>query len=32
METHETQNSIFPKGERAPANYFTGMAWVTAQY
>ncbi|HEY5825324.1 MAG TPA: cupin domain-containing protein [Cyclobacteriaceae bacterium] len=28
METSENQNPIFPKGERAPVDYFTGMAWV----
>ena len=27
METH---NAIFPKGEKAPADYFTGTAWVRA--
>jgi quercetin dioxygenase-like cupin family protein len=24
----ETQNAIFPKGEKAPADYFTGTTWV----
>ena len=24
----EINNEIFPKGDRAPANYFTGTAWV----
>ncbi len=24
----ENNNPIFPKGERAPAEYFTGTAWV----
>jgi quercetin dioxygenase-like cupin family protein len=24
----ENQNSIFPKGEKAPAEYFTGTVWV----
>ena len=24
----ENKNTIFPKGERAPAEYFTGTAWV----
>ena len=24
----EIQNPIFPKGEKAPADYFTGTAWV----
>ena len=28
MNTSETQNAIFPKGEQAPADYFTGTAWV----
>ena len=30
MNTRENQNtaSIFPKGEKAPAEYFTGTAWV----
>ena len=26
--TSENQNSIFPKGELAPAEFFTGKAWV----
>jgi quercetin dioxygenase-like cupin family protein len=28
MSTSENQNVIFPKGEKAPADYFTGIAWV----
>ncbi len=28
MNTSEKQNTIFPKGERAPADYFTGTVWV----
>ena len=28
MNTTEKQNTIFPKGERAPADYFTGTVWV----
>ena len=28
MNTSENQNSIFPKGEKAPADYFTGTTWV----
>ncbi|MBA3648068.1 MAG: cupin domain-containing protein [Chitinophagales bacterium] len=28
MDTSENQNIIFPKGERAPADYFNGIAWV----
>ena len=30
MNTRETQtdNNIFPKGEKAPADYFTGTVWV----
>ena len=28
MNTSEKQNSVFPKGERAPADYFTGVVWV----
>lgn len=24
----ENQSSIFPKGEKAPAEYFTGTVWV----
>jgi len=28
MNNSEEQNSIFPKGERAPADYFTGVVWV----
>jgi quercetin dioxygenase-like cupin family protein len=24
----EDQNNIFPKGEKAPAEYFTGTAWI----
>jgi len=25
---HNSENTIFPKGDRAPAEYFTGTAWV----
>src|SRR5208337_3174465 len=28
MNTLENQNAIFPKGDRASADYFTGTAWV----
>ena len=28
MNTSEKQHSIFSKGERAPADYFTGTVWV----
>ena len=28
MKTSENQKTIFPKGEKAPADYFTGTAWV----
>jgi quercetin dioxygenase-like cupin family protein len=28
METLKNQTSIFPKGEKAPADYFTGIAWL----
>ena len=28
MSTSENQNAIFPKGETAPADYFTGTAWL----
>lgn len=28
MDTSENQNPIFPKVEKAPADYFTGAAWV----
>jgi quercetin dioxygenase-like cupin family protein len=28
MHTYETKDSIFPRGDRAPADYFTGTAWV----
>jgi len=28
MNTSEMQNTIFPKGERAPTDYFTGVVWV----
>jgi len=30
MNTVENQpgNNIFPKGEKAPADYFTGTAWI----
>ncbi len=28
MKLSENQNTIFPKGEKASAEYFTGMAWL----
>ncbi len=28
MYTSGSESSIFPKGEKAPAEYFTGTAWV----
>jgi len=28
MNTLENQNTLFPKGDRAPADYFTGTAWL----
>ena len=28
MNTLESQNTIFPKGEKAPADYFTETAWI----
>ena len=28
MNISEDQNTIFPRGERAPADYFTGTAWL----
>jgi quercetin dioxygenase-like cupin family protein len=28
MNTVKDQNKIFPKGENAPADYFTGTAWL----
>jgi quercetin dioxygenase-like cupin family protein len=28
MNTSEQQDTIFPKGEKAPTDYFTGTAWV----
>ena len=28
MNTSDDQAPIFPKGERAPADYFVGTAWV----
>jgi 4-carboxymuconolactone decarboxylase len=28
MNTSENQNAIFPKGEKTPADYFTGTAWL----
>ena len=28
MDTSENQNNIFPKGEKASADYFVGTAWV----
>lgn len=30
MVTSANGNSIFPKGEKAPADYFTGTAWITS--
>ena len=27
-EQDQTDNKIFPKGEKAPADYFTGIAWI----
>jgi len=24
----ENQNTIFPKGDKAPTDYFTGIAWI----
>jgi quercetin dioxygenase-like cupin family protein len=28
MSISKNQDTIFPKGERAPADYFTGIVWV----
>jgi quercetin dioxygenase-like cupin family protein len=28
MNTTENRSTIFPQGEKAPAEYFTGTAWV----
>ncbi len=28
MNTAENQNAVFPKGDKAPADYFTGTAWI----
>ena len=28
MNTSENKNAIFPKGDKAPAEYFTGTVWV----
>ena len=28
MNDSENQNAIFPKGDKAPAEYFTGAAWI----
>ncbi len=28
MDTLENQNTIFPKGDKASPDYFTGTAWV----
>lgn len=28
MNTSENTGTIFPKGEKAPSDYFTGTAWV----
>lgn len=28
MDTTENQNTIFPKGEKASSDYFTGTTWV----
>jgi len=28
MDASTNKSSIFPKGEKAPAEYFTGTAWV----
>ena len=30
MNVSENQNALFPKGEKAPVDYFTGTAWVTS--
>ena len=28
MNTSENESNIFPKGDKAPSDYFTGTAWV----
>jgi 4-carboxymuconolactone decarboxylase len=28
MNTLDDKNTIFPKGEKASSDYFTGTAWV----
>ena len=28
MNTSVNQNTIFPRGEKAPADYFTGTTWM----
>ncbi len=28
MNTSESHHTIFPKGEKAPAEYFTGTVWI----
>lgn len=28
MDATENKNILFPKGEKAPADYFTGTAWI----
>jgi quercetin dioxygenase-like cupin family protein len=28
MDTSENQTALFPKGEKAPPDYFTGPVWV----
>ena len=28
MNASEIQHAIFPKGEKAPADYFTGAVWI----
>jgi quercetin dioxygenase-like cupin family protein len=28
MNTSENKNAIFPKGDKAPPDYFTGTTWV----
>jgi len=28
MNTTENKTTLFPKGEKAPAEYFTGTAWI----
>ena len=29
MNTKKNKNTIFSKGDKAPADYFTGTAWIT---